>query len=161
MKSWLQRVRGAIGIGATWAAGWAPIGAITGWATATLFGFPPSEVATNYAAMFGVLGLMGGTIFSIVLRLAEGRRSFDQLSLPRFVVWGALGGLVLGGIAVSASLLGAGVTTLGAVIVGAASLLGASSAAGTLVLARAADDQALLNAGTSGTHAHVPRSISR
>ena len=45
--------------------------------------------------MFGVLGMIGGTIFSTVLSLTEGRRSFHQLSLPRFVVWGALGGLVL------------------------------------------------------------------
>ena len=153
MKNWIQRVRGALGIGATWAAGWAPIGAVTGWATATLFDFPPSVVAANYAAMFGVLGLMGGAIFSTVLRLAEGRRSFEQLSLLRFVGWGALGGLVLGGIAVSASLLGAGFTTLGAVIVGATTLLGAGSAAGTLVVARAADEQAHSSEGASDPHA--------
>ena len=81
MKNWLQRVRGAIGIGATWAAAWAPIGALTGWMTAVLVDFPPAVVAANYAATFAVLGLMGGTIFSTVLRLAEGRRSFEQLSL--------------------------------------------------------------------------------
>ena len=52
-KNWLQRVRGAIGIGATWAAGWAPIGAVTGWITATLVDFPASIVAATYAAMFG------------------------------------------------------------------------------------------------------------
>jgi len=160
MMSWLQRVRGAIGIGATWAAGWAPIGAVTGWVTGTLLDFPPS-VVTNYAVMFGVLGLMGGTIFSIVLRLAEGRRSFEQLSLPRFVSWGALGGLVLGGLAVSASLLGSGFTSLGAVIVGATTLLGAGSAAGTLVLARAASDHALLSEGASRTLIDDPRSIPR
>ena len=38
MNTWLQRIRGAIGIGLTWAAGWAPIGAITGWITASIFG---------------------------------------------------------------------------------------------------------------------------
>jgi hypothetical protein len=154
MQNWLQRVRGAIGIGATWAAGWAPIGAVTGWVTATLLDFPPSVVAANYAAMFGVLGFVGGTIFSTVLRLADGHRSFEQLSLPRFVGWGALGGLVLGGLAVSASLLGAGLTALGAVIVGATTMLGAGSAAGTLVVARAAgEEQALLVEGGSGTNA--------
>ena len=95
-KSRLQGVRGAIGIGLTWAAGWAPIGALTGWVASAVLGFPIGVVATNYAVTFGVLGFLGGTIFSCVLRLAEGRRSFDQLSLPRFVTWGALGGLLLG-----------------------------------------------------------------
>ena len=103
--------------------------------------------------MFGVLGFIGGTIFSTVLRLADGRRSFEQLSLPRFIGWGALGGLVLGGLAVSASLLGAGLTMLGAVIVAATTLLGAGSAAGTLVVARAADDQqGRLSEAGSGTN---------
>jgi hypothetical protein len=161
MKNWMQRVRGAIGIGATWAAGWAPIGAVAGWVTAMLVDFPPGVVAANYAAMFGVLGLVGGTIFSTVLRLAEGHRSFEQLSLPRFVGWGALGGLVLGGLAVSISLLGAGFTTFGAVIVGATTLLGAGSAAGTLVVARAADERALLGDGGSGTNASLAGAKAR
>lgn len=161
MKNWLQRVRGAIGIGATWAAAWAPIGALTGWMTAVLVDFPPAVVAANYAATFAVLGLMGGTIFSTVLRLAEGRRSFEQLSLARFVGWGALGGLVLGGLAVSGGLLGAGFTTLGAVIAGATTLLGAASAAGTLVVARAADAHVLLDEGAAGTHTSLAEAKAR
>jgi hypothetical protein len=144
MKNWLQRIRGAIGIGLTWAAAWAPIGAITGGVTAVLLGFPLGVVTANYAVMFGVLGFIGGTIFSTVLSLAEGRRRFNQLSLPRFVAWGALGGLLLGGLAVTAGLLGAGATILGAVIAGTSTLLGAGSAAGTLVIARAAHSRALL-----------------
>jgi hypothetical protein len=155
MKKWLQRARGAIGIGLTWAAGWAPIGAITGWVTGVFLGFPLSVVTANYAVMFGVLGFIGGAIFSTVLSLAEGRRSFNQLSLPRFVVWGALGGLLLGGLAVSAGLLGAGFTTLGAVIAGTSTLLGAGSAAGTLVIARAAQSRASLKEGDDVAHAEL------
>jgi hypothetical protein len=109
-----------------------------------VLGFPLGVVTANYAVMFGVLGFIGGTIFSTVLSLAEGRRSFNQLSLPRFVAWGGLGGLLLGGLAVTAGLLGAGLTMLGAVITGASTLLGAGSAAGTLVIARAAHSQVLL-----------------
>ena len=161
MQSWLQRVRGAIGIGATWALGWAPIGAITGWVTATLVDFPPIVVAANYATMFGVMGFLGGAIFSTVVRLADGHRSFDQLSLPRFVGWGAVGGLVLGGLAVLASLLGAGLTSLGAVIVGATTLLGAGSAAGTLVVARAANAHPVLGEGASGANAPVAGGSTR
>ena len=157
MKNWLQRIRGAIGIGLTWAAGWAPIGAITGWVTAALLGFPLGVVTGNYAVMFGVLGFIGGTIFSTVLSLAEGRRSFNQLSLARFVAWGALGGLLLGGLAVTAGLLGAGLTILGAVIAGTSTLLGAGSAAGTLAIARAAQGRALPKEGDDVALGHVSR----
>jgi hypothetical protein len=138
MKQRLQRLRGAIGMGLTWAAAWAPLGAVTGWIAGVILGFPLGVVTANYAMTFGVLGFVGGTIFSTVLRVADGGRSFDQLSLPRFVVWGALGGLLLGALAVAAGLLGAGLTPLGAVIAGASTLLGAGSAAGTLLIARAA-----------------------
>lgn len=147
MTKWLQRVRGAIGIGLTWAVGWAPLGGITGWVTARFLNFPPADFTTIYALMFGVLGFVGGTIFSTVLSLTEGRRSFNQLSLPRFVVWGALGGLLLGGLAVTSGLLATGFTTLGAVIAGASALLGAGSAAGTLAIARTARSDYLLDTG--------------
>jgi hypothetical protein len=143
MRKWLQRIRGAIGIGVTWAVGWAPVGAVTGLITGLVLGFPLAVVAINYAQMFGVLGFVGGTIFSTVVRIAEGRRRFDQLSLPRFTGWGALGGLLLGGLAVTAGLLGSGFTILGAAIAGVSTVLGAGSAAGTLAIARAADDRAL------------------
>jgi hypothetical protein len=144
MKQWLKRVRGAVGIGLTWAAGWAPLGAITGWVTGTVIGLPLAVVIPNYAVTFSVLGFLGGTIFSAVLTLAEGRRSVSRLSLPRFVALGAFGGLLLGGLAVSAGLLGAGATILGAVITAASVLLGAGSAAGTLVIARASQSPPLL-----------------
>ena len=147
MKKWFRRIRGAIGIGVTWAAGWAPIGAVVGLITGGVLGFPLSGIATNYAVMFGVLGFVGGTFFSTVVRLAEGRRRFDQLSLPRFVAWGALGGLLLGGLSVTAGLLGSGFSILGATIAGVSTLLGAGSAAGTLAIARAAESQALLEEG--------------
>lgn len=155
MKTWLQRIRGAVGIGVTWAVGWAPIGAITGWITAAVFGFPAGVVTTNYALMFGVLGFLGGAMFSSVLSLTERRRSFLELSMPRFVAWGALGGLALGGLSVAAGLLGAGVTALGAVMVGMATLLGAGSAAGTLAIARAADTDGRLAKGEATDHART------
>lgn len=152
MTNWQQRMRGAIGMGLTWAAGWAPLGAVTGLLTAVLMDFPVGRVAGNYAVMFGVLGLVGGTIFSAVLSIGDGRRRFAQLSLPRFVAWGALGGLLLGGLAVTAGLLGSGFTILGAVIGGVATLLGAGSAATTLVVARAADSRARLEEGDDIAH---------
>ncbi len=148
MKKWLQKVRGAIGIGLTWAVGWAPVGAVTGLVTGLVLGFPLVGIAVNYAELFGVLGFIGGTMFSTVLRIADGHRRFDQLSLPRFAVWGGLGGLSLGALAVTAGVVGlGGITPLTVVVVSAAGLLGAGSATGSLALARRADDQELLAAG--------------
>lgn len=134
-------------MGLTWATGWAPVGAVTGWITGLALGFPLGGIAINYAVMFGVLGFVGGTIFSTVLRITEGRRTFDQLSLPRFTVWGALGGLVLGGLSVIIGLLGPGLGMLDAVMAGVATFLGAGSAAGTLAIARKADDRDPLEPG--------------
>ncbi len=159
MKQWLKRVRGAVGIGLTWAAAWAPLGAITGLVTGTVIGLPLSVVIPNYAVTFSVLGFVGGTIFSTVLTLAEGRRSFSRLSVPRFVALGAFGGLLLGGLAVGLGLFGAGATILGAVITAASALLGAGSAASTLVIARASHSQPLLqgedDANAELTAAHL------
>lgn len=163
MPKWMQRVRGAIGMGLTWAAGWIPVGAITGLLTASIMDFPLSVVSYNYAVMFGVLGLVGGTIFSTVLNLAEGRRNFAQLTGGRFVGWGALGGLVLGGLAVGLGILGSGASLLGAVIVGVATALGAGSAAGTFAIAKAADERALIGEGDGpvGLTAHEKRTLLR
>ena len=45
----------------------------------------------------GIPGFFGGVIFSMMLGMAEGRRRFDELSLVRFGVWGAVTGVLLGG----------------------------------------------------------------
>lgn len=151
MRRWLRRIRGAIGMGLTWAAGWAPIGAVVGVALHEILPASPiglvSVVILN-ATTFAALGLIGGTIFGAVLGLAEGHRRFDQLSLPRFASWGAVGGVLLGGMAVAAGLWGAGFGPLGASMMAAATLLGGVSATGTLVLARKAQRQGLLEMDT-------------
>ncbi len=149
MKKWLRRIRGAVGMGLTWAAGWAPIGAVVGLVLGVVM--PPvlglgAVVALN-AKAFAALGFVGGTLFSTVLRLAEGRRRFDELALPRFAALGALGGFLLGGLAVTLGMWGSGFQALGVAITGIATLLGAGSAAGSLALARKADQHELLEAG--------------
>ena len=146
MKKWLRRMRGALGMGLTWAIGWAPVGAVTGWVTGVLLGFPLIGIALNYTAMFGVLGFAAGTIFSTVLSITERRRRFEELSSARFVTWGALGGSVLGVMAVAIGLVGLEFTWFGAAVIGIAALMGAGSAAGTLAIARAADTPAQLKA---------------
>lgn len=147
MRGWLRRLRGALGMGLTWAAAWTPVGAILGSVLGITLGGPLGlgDVILLNAGTFGVLGFIGGTIFSSVLRVAEGRRRFDELSLPRFAALGALGGLMLGALAVVGGLWGAGIgTLLGVAVTGVATLLGAGSAAGSLAMARQAEDRALL-----------------
>jgi hypothetical protein len=151
MSGLLRRVRGAIGMGITWALGWTPIGALAGATLAVVFGpgIPLFWAMKLNAVVFGVLGLIGGTIFSTVLRLTEGRRTFDELTLPRFTLWGALGGVVLGGVTVALGLWGAGnLPGVAAMLTGITTVLGAASAAGTLAIARAADRRERLGASS-------------
>ncbi|MGB5675025.1 MAG: hypothetical protein WBO43_10795, partial [Gemmatimonadota bacterium] len=86
-----------------------------------------------------------------VLGIVEGRRRFDQMSLPRFAGWGGLGGLLLSGVFVlAAGLRGDVILVLGPVF----AMASAASAAGSLALARMADRQ-LLDAGGDAAAARL------
>jgi hypothetical protein len=99
MGKWLRRVRGAIGMGFSWAAAWSVAGLVPRW----LFGFNPD---VPFPIVFGVLGFFAGIIFSGLLMLMEGRRGFEQMTLPRFAAWGAVGGFLLSAIFTRAASLG-------------------------------------------------------
>lgn len=138
-------------MGLTWAVCWAPVGAVFGSVLWVVHG-PPltlTQVLTLNATTLGVLGFVGGTIFSILLRLGLGRARFDQLTLPRFAAWGGVGGLLLGTAAVAAGLWGASsIPLIGVTVAGVATLLGAGSAGASLAIARKANDRGLLEGGT-------------
>lgn len=125
MKHWLRRIRGAIVVGLTWAVGWA----LVGFLVMETFVDPHGRIADIWPMVLGIPGFFGGVIFSVVLGFAEGRRQFEDLSLPRFGVWGAVTGALLGV---------AGVAAIGisGLIIVPLTLLGAASAAGSLALAR-------------------------
>jgi len=137
MRKWLRRIRGAIGMGLTWAIAWFGAGMILLLAV----GFGAADV--RFPLFFALLGFLAGVTFSGVLGIGEGRRRFDQMSLPRFAGWGAVGGLLLSGIFAWAAGLGGELLVLGPVF----ALAGAGSAAGTLALARKAEQRELLDAG--------------
>jgi hypothetical protein len=99
MWRWLRRIRGAIGIGLTWAAAWSAVGSVPRW----VFGF---NADVPFPLVFGVLGFIAGVTFSGLLVLTEGRRRLDQMSLPRFAGWGAVSGLLLSALFVKAASLG-------------------------------------------------------
>ena len=133
MQKLLRRVRGAIGMGLTWAVVWSAAGAVPRW----VFGI---ETDVPFPIVFGVLGLGAGVIFSALLTLTEGRRTLDQMSLPRFATWGAVGGVLLSALFVRGASLG-GADAL--VIAPTFALACGVSAAGSLALARRAEKREL------------------
>ena len=121
-----RRIRGAIGMGVTWAVAWSAVGLVPRW----VLGFEPDA---PFPIIFGVLGFAAGVTFSAILALTEGRRRFDQMSIPRFAGWGAVGGLLLSALFSRAASLGWGDVL---VIVPTFALASAACASGSLALAR-------------------------
>ena len=157
MRNWQRYIRGAIGIGLTWAAAWFGVG------LALLAVVGPDAADVPFPLFFGFLGFIAGALFSAILRLLGDRRPFEQMSLPRFSGWGALGGLVLS--AVFIPIAGPGVSLL--VLAPVFAVAGALSAAGTLALARRAGPappglamaaaERALEAGDTGERRDDPR----
>jgi hypothetical protein len=105
-------------------------------------------VDAPFPFILGVFGFVAGVIFSAVLGVVDGRRRFDQMSLPRFAAWGATGGFLLSAILILAVSLGGDPAFLGnlALVGPLFALAGEGSAAGSLALARRAQDRELLEA---------------
>jgi hypothetical protein len=128
MQKLLRRIRGAIGMGLTWAAAWFAAGGVPRW----VFGI---ESDLPFPILFGGLGFIAGVTFSGILVLTEGRRRLDQMSIPRFAVWGAIGGLLLSALFVRGTPAGLGEVL---VITTTLTVACAVSASGSLALARRA-----------------------
>lgn len=146
MKRWLRRLRGAVGMGLTWAAGWAIFGVLIGVTSVLLPGLSWDVIFEVFDAPLPALavpGFFGGAVFSVVLGIAGRRRRFDEMSLLRFAGWGTLGGLLV----MAPIMTALGFSPLSLVVAGIMALLCAGSATGTLALARMAEDRALLEAG--------------
>lgn len=147
MRKWSRRIRGAIGMGLTWAAAWFGAGMIMLLGLLLVTGTGPEN---PFPVGFGGFGFVAGVTFSGVLGLVEGRRHFDQMSLSRFAGWGAAGGFLLSAIFVLFVALREdpvflwNLVSLGPTF----AVAGAGSAAGSLALARRAEDRELLDAGT-------------
>ena len=144
MKKWLRRIRGAVGMGLTWAVGWAVVGG------GLMEGLvdPHGKILDMWPQTLAIPGFLGGAVFSMVLGIAAGGRRFDELSLSRFGAWGAVAGLLLGVFAVGTG-MASGVLPLwlrAVVIIGPMTLLSAVSASGSLALARMAERRALRDA---------------
>jgi hypothetical protein len=160
MKKWLRRIRGAIGMGLTWAVAWSGAGAIVTLGFVLRTGSRPDA---PFPIMFAAAGFIAGLIFSGLLGLVDGRRRFDQMSLPRFAAWGAAGGFLLATTFVLAVSLSGdpgflwNLVTVGPLFAAA----GAGSAAGSLALARRTQDRALLETTEELTAMGLPGAEAR
>lgn len=136
----------------TWAVAWALVGLLIGVSSRLLPGLPWDHFFEVFDAPLPALaipGFIGGALFSAVLGIAARRRRFDELSLPRFAAWGALGGVLLSLIPAALAVVGLlsvqggelGLWQLTAVIAGPLVLLSAASASGSLLLARKAESR--------------------
>lgn len=141
-------MRGALGMGLTWALGWGFVGGLIELTWNLWPGFPLGPLVDMWPQVLAIPGFLCGVGFSVVLRVAEGRRRFEELSLPRFAGWGALGGLLVGAVVIALGFAGAvPLWQRAAVLLGIPTLLSAVSAAGALALARAGEERAPLDAG--------------
>ena len=140
VKKWLRRIRGAVGMGLVWAAGGAGVGGLIELLANVLpGGLPMASAVDMWPQTLAILGFRRGVVFGVVLGMAGGRRRFEEFSLSQFAALGAVAGLVLGVVAVAK---GAGV-----VFLGVTTLLSALAGAGSLALARRAEQRGLLDAG--------------
>ena len=128
MRKWLRRIRGAIGMGLTWAAALFAVGTVPRW----VFGV---NTDAPIPLVFGVFGFIAGVTFSALLMLTEGGRRFDQMSIRRFAGWGAITGLLLSALWANAVSLRSGELLA---IAPTFALVCAVCASGSLALARRA-----------------------
>lgn len=97
MTGFLQRLRGALGIGVTWGVLWAGIGFAL---VLTIGLFDPEDIGPGEgpgraAAIMGALGFLSGLAFAGLFSLAERRRTIRELSLGRVAVCCVLGGIAI------------------------------------------------------------------
>ena len=137
MKKWARRIRGAIGMGLTWAAAWFAAGIL-------LARVPGFYSDLPFALLFAPLGFLTGILFSGILVVVERRRKFDRVSLSGFAGWGTVSGLLLSGIFVVGAAL-RGQSPWGEFLVFGPPLAIASAvcAAGSLAVARRAERREL------------------
>lgn len=134
MKRWLRRIRGAIGMGLTWALAWFGVGMLV---LLAIFASDAQGADVPFPLFWGLLGFLAGISFSAILGTVERRRSLDQMSVSRFAVWGAIAGLLLSGGLIWVGGLAGEALLLGPLF----ALSGAGCAAGSFVLAKRANDR--------------------
>jgi hypothetical protein len=149
MSQWLRNLRGALKMGLTWAIAWGiGVGGLFELVGNIWPGAPLVGLVDIWPMVLGIPGFLSGTVFAFVLRLSDGRRRFEQLSIPRFATLGAVGGLLSGAITVAVVIAAAGAPSFwiqAAAVCAVPTVLSTLSAVGTLALARQAEGGARLS----------------
>ena len=157
MKSWLRRIRGAVGMGLTWAVpAW-----LVGVGIEVIHNVWPNPVGSLvdiWPAALAYPAFLGGLAFSAVLGVAGRRRRFDELSFPRFAAWGAAGGLLVSLFPAVVGVVGVGTWSvppwqITAALAGPFAFGGAVAASASLALARKAEARALQGAREDAANA--------
>ena len=91
MKKWMSGIRGAVLIIGLWVVGWG-----LGFGGIMELVDSDGKIQDVWPTQLAVPGLIGGILFAALLLLAESGRSFDEVPLSRFALWGGAVGLVLG-----------------------------------------------------------------
>jgi CubicO group peptidase (beta-lactamase class C family) len=118
---WLKRLRGALGIGLCWGLIWALIGGFLMEGILDRNG----EIVDTWPQVLGIVGFLGGVIFSGVIALVAGLRRFPDFSFAQFAGLGAVAGLLQGVaamLAVGAPLPFLGVTTVASALMATGTL---------------------------------------
>lgn len=156
MNSLLRRIRGAIGMGLTWAVSWGLVGFVIELVQEIVPGWN-GAIVDIWPMALAVPAFIGGVVFSGTLMIAGRRRRFDEISMPAFAAWGVVGGLLLSGLLVTA----AGLSTSSLIAAGVVTLLCGGSAAASLAVARMSEDHDLLAASSEVAEVGLSRDEAR
>ena len=154
METLFRKTKGGLALGVAWGLTWGLGGLVIGAASKLLPWLPWHlffEVFDAPLPALAIPGFVGGLFFSVVIGVAGRRHSFNDLSYPRFAIWGAIGGLLLSTVPVAVVLTGLGTANIPLLEIVAAvappfALFGALSASASLALARGGEDRELLDA---------------
>jgi hypothetical protein len=84
-------------MGLVWGVTWAVIGG----GIMEAFVDPHGEILDMWPQTLGVIGFVGGVVFSILLGLVAGRRRFAELSFAQFALLGVAAGVLQGAFAMT------------------------------------------------------------
>jgi hypothetical protein len=129
MKKWMSGIRGAVLIIGLWVVGWG-----LGFGGIMELVDLNGKIQDVWPTQLAVPGLIGGILFAALLLLAESGRSFDEVPLPRFALWGGAVGLVLGILTIPAEVGDASPGAAGMIGIGA--VLGVVAGFGSGVFCR-------------------------
>ncbi len=129
MTKWMSGTRGTVAMILTWTVGWG-----LGFGGLMELYDPHGQIGDVWPTALALPGFVCGIVFSALLRIAEGRRTFDEVSLARFVTWGVVTGLVLGLLTIPAKVGDVSPGALG--MIGIATVLSVVAALGSAIFFR-------------------------